>query len=188
MLLDETSECNVVTARLTSGPDEGSAANLEHPIESKTRASTLEAGDDIVLNDGGPDVPDDARYSFADVQRTAPLAILAVAFGAAVVALGRMRGVLALLGILLTVGVLPVYLFPALLRGSSPVGARAGNGRRPHDRDPGGGDRPDAGRLDRAGGIGAPHDDAGGLDRQPVGATPPRGAACHGRTPGHGRE
>jgi uncharacterized membrane protein len=82
----------------------------------------LDVGDDIVLNDAGPDVDAAARYSFADVQRQLALVILAVVFGMAVVALGRLRGLLALAGIGVTVGVLLAYVLPALLRGASPLG------------------------------------------------------------------
>ncbi len=82
----------------------------------------LAVGDDIVLNDAGAEVDAAARYSFADVQRGLPLVILALVFGVAVVALGRLRGLLALVGIGITVGVLLGFVFPALLQGASPLG------------------------------------------------------------------
>ena len=56
------------------------------------------------------------------MQRATPLIALALLFAAVVVALGRVRGLLALAGIVLSMGVLLVYMFPALLAGSSPVG------------------------------------------------------------------
>jgi uncharacterized membrane protein len=115
-------ECNTVSARITSGPDAGGFATLETDVASRTPASTLGVGDEIVLNDAGPDVSDEARYSFADIQRRAPLLILAVLFAVVVVALGRLRGLLALAGIGVTVGVLLGFVFPALLRGAWPVG------------------------------------------------------------------
>lgn len=89
------------------------------PVPGKTE---LEVGDDIVLNDGGPDVDPAGRYSFADVQRRAPLVILAVVFGMTVVAPGRPRGLLALAGICVTVGVLLAFVFPAVLERASPLG------------------------------------------------------------------
>ncbi len=67
-------------------------------------------------------MPPEVRYSFADMQRATPLIALALLFAAVVVALGRVRGLLALAGIVLSMGVLLVYMFPALLAGSSPVG------------------------------------------------------------------
>jgi uncharacterized membrane protein len=119
---DPAAECNTVSARIASGPDEGTFATLEADVATRTAVAELAVGDDIVLNDAGPDVDDAARYSFADVQRRLPLVILAVAFGVAVVALGRLRGLLALVGIGITVGVLLAFVFPALLRGASPLG------------------------------------------------------------------
>jgi uncharacterized membrane protein len=119
---DPESECNSVSARIESGPEQGTFASLEADVATRTQVAELEVGDDIVLNDAGPNVDSAARYSFADVQRRLPLVVLAVVFGVAVVALGRLRGLLALAGIGVTVGVLLVFVFPALLRGASPLG------------------------------------------------------------------
>jgi uncharacterized membrane protein len=119
---DPEAECNSVSARIASGPDEGSSATLEAAVETRNQVAELEVGDNIVLNDAGPDVDAAARYSFADIQRRTPLGILAVVFAVAVVALGRLRGLLALAGIGITVGVLLAFVFPALLEGASPLG------------------------------------------------------------------
>jgi uncharacterized membrane protein len=119
---DPGAECNSVTARIAEEPDEGTFATLETDVASRTPVAELAVGDDIVLNDAGPDVDAAARYSFADVQRRLPLVILALVFAVAVVALGRLRGLLALVGIGITLGVLLGFVFPALLRGASPLG------------------------------------------------------------------
>jgi len=119
---DPDVECNSVSARIASGPDEGNFATLEADVATRTQVAELAVGDDIVLNDAGPEVDATARYSFADVQRRMPLVILALIFGVAVVVLGRLRGLLALAGIGITVGVLLAFVFPALLRGASPLG------------------------------------------------------------------
>jgi uncharacterized membrane protein len=119
---DPSTECNTVSARIASGTEEGTFATLEADVGTRTQVSKLVVGDDIVLNDAGPEVDAAGRYSFADVQRRMPLVILALIFGVAVVALGRLRGLLALAGIGITVGVLLAFVFPALLRGASPVG------------------------------------------------------------------
>jgi uncharacterized membrane protein len=115
-------ECIIVSARISSGANEGESATLETSTDFDTPVSRLGAGDDIVLNDGGADVPDEVRYSFADMQRSRPLAVLAVVFAVVVVALGRLRGLLALAGIGLSLGVLLVFIFPALLDGAAPIG------------------------------------------------------------------
>jgi uncharacterized membrane protein len=116
------SECAVVTARITSGSNAGDTATIEASADTDTPVSRLEPGDDIVLSDAGPDVPPEVRWSFADMQRSLPLAVLAVLFALVVVALGRLRGLLALAGIAVTMVVLLAFVFPALLDGESPLG------------------------------------------------------------------
>jgi hypothetical protein len=96
---DPEAECNLVSARIASGSDEGTFATLEADVATRTLVAELAVGDDIVLNDAGAEVDAAARYSFADVQRRLPLVILAVIFGVAVVALGRLRGLLVLVGV-----------------------------------------------------------------------------------------
>jgi uncharacterized membrane protein len=126
---DPAIECNTVTFEITEGDEAGTTASLEFEVNDNMPASLLGAGDDIVVDDAGPDVPGDARYSYADVQRTSSLWILAGLFALAVVALGRLRGLLALFGIILSLAVLLVFVFPALLHGQSPLGvALTGSG------------------------------------------------------------
>jgi uncharacterized membrane protein len=120
--VDPESECAVVTARITSGSSAGETATIETSAASDTQVTRLETGDEIVVNDAGPDVPADVRWSFADMQRSTPLTVLAVVFGVVVVALGRLKGLLALAGIVLSMGVLLGFVFPALLDGASPIG------------------------------------------------------------------
>ncbi len=115
-------ECVIVTVRLTNGTGAGETATLETSSDFESSVSRLEAGDEIVLNDAGAEVPAEVRYSFADMQRSTPLAVLAVVFAVVVVALGRLRGLLALVGIVLSLGVLLVFIFPALLDGAAPIG------------------------------------------------------------------
>jgi uncharacterized membrane protein len=115
-------ECAAITTRLTSGPERGGTAVVETSTDADTVLSRLSPGDKIVLNDAGADVPAEARYSFADVQRGTPLAVLALVFAVVVVALGRLRGLLALAGIVLSMGVLLAFIFPALLDGAPPLG------------------------------------------------------------------
>lgn len=114
--------CRVVTYRITSGSEEGSIVSNEYETDSGTPAAELETGDQVLLNDGGADLPLDARYSFADVQRSRAMWIVAAVFAAAVVALGRWRGLLALSGIAVSLVVILVFIFPAFLHGSHPIG------------------------------------------------------------------
>ncbi len=119
---DETTRCNVVRARVTQGPDAGDTAIFEATLDVDTPAAALRAGDRIVLNDAGPDVPVDVRWSFADMQRTTPLVVLGAVFAIVVVALGRWRGLAALAGIAVSLAVLVGFIFPALLDGAPPLG------------------------------------------------------------------
>jgi uncharacterized membrane protein len=119
---DAAVDCNAVTVEITEGAEKGTTTSLEFEVDDNTPASKLGVGDGIVLDDAGSDVPIESRYSFADVQRGTSLWILAVVFAVAVVALGRLRGLLALFGIVVSLGVLLLYVFPALLHGVSPLG------------------------------------------------------------------
>lgn len=116
--------CRVITVEVTSGRDSGNLARLEFAIVgvNPVPAATLRPGDDIVLNDAGANVAPEARYSFSDFERRTPLLVLLLIFAGAVIAVGRVRGVLALLGLAVSLSVVIGFVLPALLRGSSPVG------------------------------------------------------------------
>jgi uncharacterized membrane protein len=119
---DPAEECNLVEFRITSGPSDGSTGAIETTRATRTPAATLNEGDEILVSDAGAEAGADARYSFEDVERGSGLLILVGVFAAAVVALGRLRGLLALGGIVLSGAVLLVFVFPALLRGTTPLG------------------------------------------------------------------
>ncbi len=78
-------------------------------------------------NDGVPEVfsvaPESPfrQYRFADFERRNVLWILALVFGAVVVALGRWRGLAALGGLVVSVAMLLLFVLPAILEGQSPV-------------------------------------------------------------------
>lgn len=119
---DPSVTCRATEVRLADGSDDSGTVTLESELDSPTPVAGLEAGDEVVLNDAGRDLPAESRYSFADLPRGRPLALLAVVFAVAVVALGRLRGFLALAGVGVTFAVLLWFLFPALLEGAPPVG------------------------------------------------------------------
>ena len=110
--------CSRVRYRLLAGPDEGERGSIEFPQSAST--PELDPGDEIVLSyqeDANPRF----RYAYSDRQRRGPLLLLLALFVVAVVALGRVRGFLALLGLGASIGVLLVFMIPALLEGTSPV-------------------------------------------------------------------
>jgi len=114
--------CDLITIEVTSGADAGAGATLEFGFDSGVPAAELERGEGVVLNDAGPEVPAAVRYSFADFERETPMLVLALLFVVVVVVVGRARGLLAVLGLAISLGVIFGFVLPALLRGSSPVG------------------------------------------------------------------
>jgi uncharacterized membrane protein len=119
---DPSTDCNVATVEVTSGPGAGAEATLEFSDDSGVPAARLEAGDDIVLNDLGPAAPPEIRYTFADFQRRSPMLALAFLFAAIVLVVARLRGLLSLVGLVVSLAVVLGFVLPALVRGSSPVG------------------------------------------------------------------
>jgi uncharacterized membrane protein len=112
-------DCVVVELRLVQGPDQGEARTLEFTPDSRSTPD-LEAGDRVVLA-----YAEDARpgeeYTFADRQRRRPLLGLVILFAAAVVLLGRGRGLAALAGLAASLVVILQFVLPAILEGHSPV-------------------------------------------------------------------
>jgi uncharacterized membrane protein len=118
---DETSgegPCLALTVTMAEGPLSGrNVVAVESIVGGKAAYGT---GDDVVLV-AGEDPTDPADYQIVDFQRGTPLLGLAVLFAAAVVALGRWRGVAALAALGLTAVVLAVFVLPAILAGRDPL-------------------------------------------------------------------
>ena len=110
--------CQTAALRLTSGPDEGRATSLELSVGPGN--PSLERGDRIVVGRTADPALGNVYY-FSDYQRRVPLVALAVLFAVVVVAIGRLRGLSALLGLVVTFAVLVKFVLPAVLEGSSPV-------------------------------------------------------------------
>ena len=112
------SRCQTATIRLTSGPERGRATDLELSVGPGN--PSLERGDEIVVGR----VADPAQgnvYYFSDYERRVPLVVLALLFAVVVVAVGRLRGLTALLGLVVTFAVLVKFVLPAILEGENPV-------------------------------------------------------------------
>lgn len=111
-------ECAETSIRLTSGPDEGETIRLRGVVgDSPIRT---DRGDRLVLaveEDAEPEF----RYRVIDAQRGRPLLLLGLLFVAAVVALGRWRGVASLAGLALSLLVLVRFVLPAVLSGANPL-------------------------------------------------------------------
>jgi uncharacterized membrane protein len=109
-------ECTRTTIAITSGPDVGRTTTLEIP--RGPGSPVLQPGDQLRLA-RGVNAEGATRYDFYDFSRGLPLAAIAVVFAAVVVAVARWRGLASLVGLAVAVGVMAVFVLPALLAGES---------------------------------------------------------------------
>ena len=115
---DDPQACRSITVRVGEGPDEGAQVALpEFSLEYDRTAIGISPGDKVIL--GYEDSND--HYFFVDRDRRAPLVWLAVLFAVMVLALGRLRGGLALVGMAATLVVLVAFAAPSVLDGNDPV-------------------------------------------------------------------
>jgi uncharacterized membrane protein len=112
-----TGVCKKATIRVDSGQDKGRTfVEIVQPDQSRQ----LERGQRVVVA-YEPSAPEDLQYSVTDVNRRFPMALLAGVFALAVVAVGRMRGVMALVALAISFVVLNFFVLPAILQGSNPL-------------------------------------------------------------------
>lgn len=109
--------CQKATIEVASGPDKGTTfTEIVQPDQTRRYS----AGEGLVLA-YAPDAPPGLRYSVSDIERGFPLALLAGIFAAVVIAVGRLRGITALVALAVSFGVLSLFILPAILRGDSPL-------------------------------------------------------------------
>ncbi|MCD9143731.1 YibE/F family protein [Streptomyces albireticuli] len=109
--------CEKSDIEVTSGPDKGRQfTELVQPNASRR----YEVGQKVVLS-YAPKAPKNLQYAVADVDRTLPMALLAGVFALAVVVVGRLRGLFALAALVISFGVLTLFILPAILQGSDPL-------------------------------------------------------------------
>ncbi|MFF2062733.1 YibE/F family protein [Streptomyces sp. NPDC058200] len=113
----ETGECKKATIEVTSGKEKGRTF-IEVVQPDAPRQFHVKQG---VVVAYAPDAPRDLQYSVTDVNRTFPMALLAGIFALAVVVVGRMRGVMALIALAVSFAVLTLFILPAILQGSNPL-------------------------------------------------------------------
>lgn len=111
--------CEVAELELLEGPDRGSTTLLEFVTDSPTTPE-LAVGERVVLSYTAQAEPG-FQYAFSDRDRRPVLAWLAAIFAVAVVLLGRLRGLAALLGLGASFAVLLAFVLPAILDGKSPL-------------------------------------------------------------------
>ncbi|MEU8623756.1 YibE/F family protein [Streptomyces sp. NPDC048669] len=109
--------CEKATVEVTSGEDKGRTF-IE--VVQPDAPRQLREGQGVVVA-YAPDAPHDLQYSVTDVNRKFPMALLAGIFAVAVVVVGRLRGVMALVALALSFAVLTLFILPAVLQGSNPL-------------------------------------------------------------------
>ncbi|MER6995317.1 YibE/F family protein [Streptomyces sp. NPDC000410] len=110
-------KCGKATIEVTTGKDKGRTFT---EIVQPDAPRRLGQGQGVVVA-YAPDAPRDLQYSVTDVNREVPMALLAGIFALAVVLVGRMRGVMALISLALSFAVLTLFILPAILQGSNPL-------------------------------------------------------------------
>jgi uncharacterized membrane protein len=112
--------CRFVFLRIEGqvGRIAGADPVLEQSVGSGGAA--LNRGDRILVL-ATPMADGTTSYSFYDFQRTRPMVLLFVLFAAAVLLLGRWKGLGALAGLAASLGVLLTFVLPALLDGRPPL-------------------------------------------------------------------
>jgi uncharacterized membrane protein len=115
---DET--CGRIEVRLdesgTGGPE---TAVVE--LGSSAFSPEISVGDTVrvAANEAPPGA--EPTYSLVDFERRAPMLFLAIGFAALVLAFGRLRGAFSLLGLLISLGIVLIFIVPAIRDGSEPV-------------------------------------------------------------------
>lgn len=118
----EAADCRRITFAVEEGPDAGSQVTIDFPDETTT--PDLQVGEQVLLERprrqqrGAP-------YGFYDRIRTPPLIWLALLFATLVVVLGRLRGVGALVGLIVSFFIVMRFVIPAILDGKDPVAVAA---------------------------------------------------------------
>ncbi|MEW2620238.1 YibE/F family protein [Streptomyces sp. NPDC048106] len=109
--------CKKATIRIDTGKDKGRTFT---EIVQPDQPRQLHQSEQVVAA-YEPTAPKDLQYSVADVNRKFPMALLAGIFALAVVVVGRMRGVMALVALAVSFLVLNQFILPAILQGSNPL-------------------------------------------------------------------
>ncbi|MFF7044545.1 YibE/F family protein [Streptomyces massasporeus] len=113
----EKGTCKRATIRVDSGDDKGRTfTEIVQPDQSRQ----LQEGQEVVVA-YEPSAPKDLQYSVTDINRRLPMGLLAGIFAIAVVVVGRLRGVMALVALAISFMVLNFFILPAILQGSNPL-------------------------------------------------------------------
>ena len=119
-----STRCRNVRVRLRTGPDEGRRFVLRLGVGGPD--PDLEVGDEVrvlegVVPPGSPGTTPGVGYTLSDFERRGPMLFLMGVFALLVVVFGRLRGALSLAGLAASLGIVLVFVVPAILDGTSPL-------------------------------------------------------------------
>ncbi len=109
--------CQQATIKVITGENAGRTFQTVVTPDALRHYTT---GQDVVVS-YSPKAPRELQYSVTDVDRSLPMWVLAGIFAVAVVVVGRLRGVLALVALAASFVVLTLFILPAILQGSNPL-------------------------------------------------------------------
>ncbi|WP_326712127.1 YibE/F family protein [Streptomyces sp. NBC_01474] len=109
--------CEKATVRVDGGTDTGHTFT---EIVQPDSPRQLHENQKVIVA-YAPDAPKELQYSVTDVNRRLPMSLLAGIFALAVVVVGRLRGVMALVALAVSFMVLTFFILPAVLQGSNPL-------------------------------------------------------------------
>ena len=111
--------CGKAKVELTSGPEKGQVIE-EVTMKSAEYASGAKVGQSVRLwripAEGVP-----PQYQFNGFERSVPMLVFTALFALAVIAVARLRGLLALVGLAFAAFIMVQFMFPALVSGSNPT-------------------------------------------------------------------
>ncbi|KIZ19337.1 YibE/F family protein [Streptomyces natalensis] len=113
----KSKNCEQATIKVTTGRNAGRTFRTVVTPDALRHYTT---GQGVVVS-YSPKAPKDLQYAVSDVDRTFPMWVLAAVFALAVVMVGRLRGVLALVALLASFVVLTLFILPAILHGANPL-------------------------------------------------------------------
>lgn len=116
----DQSGCMTIEAVVTTGPDDGTTIVLPRMVLGGI-APDLRVGDVIVVSRVVVPGVDGPIYNYADLDRQTPMALLLALFVVAVVGIGRLRGLAALVGLAITLVLLVAFTLPSILEGHDPI-------------------------------------------------------------------
>lgn len=112
-------KCVAVTVKMTDGVAAGQSITI--PSVDGPGAPRFQVGDEVVLSYAGGQPQAAESYQIVDYQRGWSLVVLALVFAAAVLLLGRWKGLAALGALLLSFVVLVLFIMPSILAGQNPL-------------------------------------------------------------------